>query len=365
MMLKHLSLVNFKNYPEADFQFDELITCFVGPNGSGKTNVLDAIHYLSLCKSCLNPIDSQNILHDHDFFVVQGKFDREEIEKVFCGVKNKQKKQFKNNGKEYKRLADHIGKVPLVMVSPYDTNLISEGSEDRRKFMDSVICQVNPEYLNQLIAYNKVLAQRNAMLKSVKPHQSLDRDMVAVFNQQLSGHGTVIHKWRMSFVKEFIPVFLSFYQQLSGGMEEVGVTYESKLNEHALDYLLDESLDRDRILQRTNVGIHKDDLKFTIGGNPVKKFGSQGQQKTFLIALKLAEYEFLKEAKGFKPLLLLDDIFDKLDEHRVKRLMTLVSDDTFGQIFVTDTSKNRVEEIFSTIDVKIKCFEVENGVVNS
>ena len=365
MRLQELSLVNFKNYHEAQFVFDETINCFVGPNGSGKTNILDAIHYLSLCKSCLNPIDSQNIKHNEDFFVVQGKFDQEEVEKVFCGVKARQKKQFKNNGKEYKRLADHIGKIPLVMISPYDTNLISEGSEDRRKFMDGVICQVNPNYLHELIAYNKVLQQRNALLKNTRPNQSVDLEVVGIYNDQLHSHGTKIHNWRQEFVEEFIPVFNSFYSKLSDDKEEVEITYESKLADASLVDLLDENLERDRILQRTTVGIHKDDLKFTIWDNPVKKFGSQGQQKTFLISLKLAEYNFLKAAKDFNPLLLLDDIFDKLDDQRVKRLMELVSNQTFGQIFVTDTSKKRVEDIFSTIDVNIKTFEVENGVVQT
>lgn len=364
MWLKNLTLLNFKNYNTADLSFSKTVNAFVGNNGAGKTNLLDAIHYLCLCKSYFNPIDSQQIKTGEDLFLVQGDFDRDDKkEKISCGLKRNQKKSFKRNKKEYDKLADHIGLFPVVMISPYDINLIMDGSEERRRFIDNVVSQTDSRYLDQLITYNKHLLNRNALLKQVAATRTLDVALLQILDEQLINSGNAIFEKRKQFLLDFIPLFDKHYRFLTNDAEQVSLTYQSQLNEQNFEKLLAQSIEKDRILERTTTGIHKDELQFEIAGMPMKKFGSQGQQKSFLIALKLAQYSYLRKFKNFKPLLLLDDIFDKLDTHRIHKLMEMVSHHDFGQIFITDANKARVEAVFNEIAVEIELFEVNEGGV--
>lgn len=362
MWLKNLTLLNFKNYNSADLSFSKTVNAFVGNNGAGKTNLLDAIHYLCLCKSYFNPIDSQQIKAGEELFLVQGDFERDnKNEKISCGLKRHQKKSFKRNKKEYDKLAQHIGLFPVVMISPYDINLIIDGSEERRRFIDNVISQTDSRYLDELIVYNKHLTNRNALLKQVATTRTLDVALLQILDEQLSVSGNIIFEKRKQFLLDFIPLFDQHYRFLTNEAEQVALTYQSQLNEQNFETLLAQSIEKDRILERTTTGIHKDELLFEIAGMSMKKFGSQGQQKSFLIALKLAQYSYLQKFKGFKPLLLLDDIFDKLDYHRIHKLMEMVSHQDFGQIFITDTHKERVAAVFDEIKVPIKLFEVKEG----
>jgi DNA replication and repair protein RecF len=366
MYLQQLSVINFKNYAQAELSLSDGVNAFMGNNGAGKTNLLDAIHYLSLCKSYFNPIDSQQIKQGADFFIITGSFNRDEKqEAIACSVKRNQKKQFKRNKKDYQRLADHIGLLPLVMISPYDISIIIEGSEERRKFIDNVISQTDNQYLDELIAYNKVLLNRNALLKTIASTGRYDPGLLEVMDEQLIASGTRIFEKRKAFMEEFTTIFNQHYQFISGDAELVSLNYESQLLQNDLSELLKKSIEKDRVLERTTSGIHRDDLQFSIHGMPMKKFGSQGQQKSFLIALKLAQYSFLTQKKGFKPLLLLDDIFDKLDDLRVTKLMQMVSNNNFGQVFITDTSTSRVENIFKDINVPVKLFTVKEGEINA
>ncbi|MNK06364.1 DNA replication and repair protein RecF [compost metagenome] len=365
MWLKNLTLLNFKNYNAADLSFSKTVNAFVGNNGAGKTNLLDAIHYLCLCKSYFNPIDSQQIKTGEELFLVQGDFDRDDKkEKISCGLKRNQKKSFKRNKKEYDKLADHIGLFPVVMISPYDINLIMDGSEERRRFIDNVISQTDSRYLDELIVYNKHLLNRNALLKQVAATRTLDVALLQILDEQLIHSGNVIFEKRKQFLLDFIPLFDKHYRFLTNDAEQVSLTYQSQLNEQSFEKLLKHSIDKDRLLERTTTGIHKDELQFEIADMPMKKFGSQGQQKSFLIALKLAQYSYLQKFKDFKPLLLLDDIFDKLDNHRIHKLMEMVSHHDFGQIFITDANKSRVEAVFNEIAVEIDLFEVNDGGVS-
>jgi DNA replication and repair protein RecF len=365
MWLKNITLLNFKNYADAAVSFSKTVNAFVGDNGAGKTNLLDAIHYLCLCKGYFNPIDTQQIKSGEDLFLIQGDFDRDEKnEKITCGVKRNQKKQFKRNKKEYDKLAEHIGLFPLVMISPYDSSIIMEGSEERRRFMDNVISQTDARYLDELIVYNKHLLNRNAFLKQVAVNRRYDPTLFEIIDEQLVASGKKIFEKRKQFMQDFIPLFSQHYQFLSGSNEEVDMQYLSQLNDSTFESLLLQSAEKDKILERTTTGIHKDDLIFTLSEMPLKKFGSQGQQKSYLIALKLAQYSYLQKRKGFKPLLLLDDIFDKLDDNRVHKLMEMVSHQDFGQIFITDTGRERVLNIFDRIKVPVTLFQVTNGAIN-
>lgn len=364
MHLKQLSLVNFKNYDQAELSFCKGVNVFVGLNGAGKTNLLDAIYYLSFCKSFFNPIDSQNIKNLEDFFVLQGEFEKnDENMLIHCGIKKGQKKSFKRNKKEYDRLADHIGLLPLVMISPADSELIYNGSELRRKFVDGVIAQYNRPYLDYLMSYQKAVQQRNALLKKFNEQRYFDKDSLEIWNMQLDQFGTHLFNARKEFLKEFIPLFQHYYEFISGGKERVRLEYDTKLNDFSFDQLLEEAEPKDRALGYTSVGVHKDDLKFLIEDQPIKKFASQGQQKSYLVALKLAQFAFIKKVKGETPLILLDDIFDKLDKNRVRALMELVIDHSFGQIFVTDANKQRIEELFDGLDTELSIFQVEEGKV--
>ena len=365
MWLKQLSVLNFKNYLDAALEFAPEVNAFTGDNGAGKTNLLDAIHYLSLCKSYFNPIDSQQIKNGGDWFMVQGEFDSDGVgNTVSCSLKRNQKKQFRKNKKEYTRLADHIGLFPLVMISPNDSVIVTDGSEERRRFMDQVLSQTDARYLDDLISYNRCLTQRNSLLKQAGRSGKLDPGLMEVLNMQLVMWGEAIFEKRRRFMDTFIPEFDRHYRFLTDGVEAVTLEYASLLADHVFTDLLEEHYERDRILERTTVGVHKDDLLFTIhDGLALKKFGSQGQQKSFLIALKLAQYSFLHQQKGFKPLLLLDDIFDKLDDKRVRKLMQMVSDDDFGQIFLTGTNADQIHRIFAEIDRKARVFEIVAGTV--
>jgi len=366
MHLQQLSIINFKNYTEAELLLSDGVNAFLGDNGAGKTNLLDAIHYLALCKSYFNPIDSHQIKQDTEFFIVTGVFNRSgQNEAIACSVKRNQKKQFKRNKKDYTRLADHIGLLPLVMVSPNDAGIIVEGSEERRKFIDNVISQTDNNYLDELIAYNKVLINRNALLKAAADTGRYDQSLLEIFDEQLIASGSKIFEKRKAFMQAFTPVFNRHYSFLTDEAESVELVYESQLLQTGLAILLKKASEKDKVLERTTCGIHKDDLLFYIHGMPVKKFGSQGQQKSFLIALKLAQYTLLCQQKGFKPLLLLDDIFDKLDDKRVGKLMQMVSNHDFGQVFITDTGYDRVKRIFEDMQVPVKLFKIIKGEVHA
>jgi DNA replication and repair protein RecF len=365
MFLQKLLLSNFKNYSEAELEFSDKINCFVGNNGAGKTNILDAIYYLSFCKSYFNTLDSQNINHDHDFFAVHGKYQNQEnsADNISCIQKRNHKKVFRLNSNVYTRLADHIGIVPLVMISPYDRDLINDGSELRRKYINGVISQFDKVYLNDLLSYNKSLLQRNVLLKQMFEARYYDEIALEIWNDKLIEHGNSIFEKRKKFLDEFNPLFEEYYNFLSGSNENVKITYESQLQNKSFNELLKQSADKDRVTRYTTTGIHKDELVFTINNYPVKKFGSQGQQKSFVIAIKLAQFEFTRRLKSFKPILLFDDIFDKLDDARVKQIIQLVSENNFGQVFITDTQKNRIEKIFKIVDIDHRIFNVQNGSV--
>lgn len=346
MYLKNLSLINYKNFESSSFEFDPKINCLVGQNGIGKTNVLDSIYHLAYGKSYFNPITRQNIRHGADFFVVDGEFIKDErSEKIIVSVKKGRKKIIKRNGKTYERFRDHIGLIPVVIISPSDSDLISEGSDTRRKFMDGIISQSDPEYLQDLIHYNKVLAQRNALLKYFVANNTYNADNLLVYNEEMQRTGEPIHQKRKAFVEAFTPIFKQRYAHISQSREEVQLVYKSQLFDKSMDTLFEESLSRDRMVQYTTQGIHKDDLKLRIRNYPVKKFGSQGQQKSYLIALKLAQYDFIKKQLSTKPILLLDDIFDKLDEQRVAQLVEMVTQDDLGQLFISDTHRERTENV--------------------
>ncbi len=363
MLLTHLSLINFKNCTDISIELNSSVNCFLGNNGEGKTNVLDAIYYLSNTKSYFNSIDSQNIKFGEPFFVAQGKFSiNEETTNVYCGVKKGAKKQFKFNKKSYLKLAEHIGKFPVVIITPYDSNLILEGSETRRKFLDRLISQFNKPYLENLIAYNKLLNQRNATLKQMAESQRFNADLLAVIDMQLIEKGNFVHQERKQFLNEFIPIFNHFYKDISNQNEKVTLTYTSTLNDNSFEQLLNDNIAKDRVVTYTTKGIHKDDLEFKIMDDySLKKFASQGQQKSFLIALKLAQFEYIKKKKGFSPILLLDDIFDKLDESRVNYILQMIAHKKLGQTFITDTSLNKVTNILSKLKVNFKSFEIKQG----
>jgi DNA replication and repair protein RecF len=364
MHLQRLTLFNFKNYLQADLDLDASCNAFTGDNGEGKTNLLDAIHYLALCKSYFHPIDSQNILHEQDAGMVQGVFIKNDVEDTFsCALRRNQKKIFKRNSKEYDRLTDHIGSIPVVMIAPTDTCLITDGSEERRRFLDGIISQFDRRYLDDLVNYNRLISQRNALLKQASSSGRMDRETLEVLDEQLVPYGVRIHEVRRRFIGDFVPVFGGFYSFISAGKEPVTVEYSSHLSSGDFRETLARSFDRDRSATYTTVGIHKDDLDFMIDGRPVRRFASQGQQKSFVISLKLAQFDLMRDRAGAKPILLLDDIFDKLDDKRVARLMELVSEDHFGQLFITDTHPRRITDIFHQIGRRIRCFSVSNGSV--
>ena len=363
MYLNQISLQNFKNYSSSEFVFSDKINCFAGNNGVGKTNLLDAIHYLSFCKSFFNPVDRDNIRHGEEFFNVQGTFVRNDDVRVVvqCIQKRNHRKRFLMNKKEYDRLADHIGSFPLVMISPYDRDLINDGSEIRRKYIDTVISQFDKLYLDDLIQYQKALAHRNALLKSFADHRSFSSSELETWDEQLIRRGESVYGKRKEFLEKFVPLFGHYFRFISGEKEEVDIRYQSQLHEGPFRKILAAARGADRAAQYSTAGIHKDDQEFLISGHAVKKFGSQGQQKSFVIAMKLAQFDYTRNIKGFKPILLLDDVFDKLDDLRVKQLISLVSENNFGQVFITDTSEERLRQIFETLPIDHKIFVIPGG----
>lgn len=365
MHLNKLSLVNFKNYAEAEIGFNPYINCFVGPNGVGKTNLLDAIHYLSLCKSYFNAVDSQNIKHKEDFSIIQGDYKIEgEEENIYCGIQKNKRKKFSRNKKDYKKLSEHIGLIPLVMISPSDSSLIIDGGEERRKFINGVIAQYDRVYLNDIMSYNRILSQRNKFLKDISDQKSPDMTMLGVYDDQLIDHGEKIFEKRKEFIEELIPVFQRFYNYISQEQEHVTLEYRSQLLKDDFADLLKKHLQKDRILQYTTSGIHRDDLSMKLAGYPLKKVGSQGQQKTFQLALKLGKFEFIRQVSGKNPILLLDDVFDKFDSQRVKQIVRLVSENDFGQIFITDTDEERMRDILDQLGIENRVFTIDEDKIN-
>ncbi len=364
MLLKKINILNYRNIEDCELFFSPKINLFWGKNGMGKTNLLDAVYYLSFCKSHLNSIDSQLIRHDCDFFIIQGEYDFiDTTHTVSCAVKQRRKKQFLFDKKEYERIADHIGKIPLILVSPADTSLIIEGSDERRRFMDIIISQYNRDYLNNLMVYNSALQSRNTLLKR---SENIDETMLEVLDEQLCATAEPIFRARNEFVTKFIPVFKEFYQRIANNNETVELTYISSLHTNNLKDKLLSSRQRDKYLGYTTVGIHKDDLEMLLNGFALKRTGSQGQNKSYLVAMKLAQFIFLKNISGKTPILLLDDIFDKLDSERVERIIQNISEDSFGQIFITDTNREHIDKIIENNNKNFCLFAIENGkVVNN
>ncbi len=365
MILKRIKILNFKNYEETELHFSDKINCFTGLNGSGKTNLLDAVHFLSFTKSFSQSSDLLSVNHDSDFFMIQGDYQlHDRTEHVYCGFKKGQKKVVKRNDKAYSRYSEHIGLLPAVVVSPDDSVLITGASEERRKYLDSVISQFDKPYLDELIRYNRILAQRNALLKDFAKQNYFNADTLDVFDFQLAKSGKLLFEKRSKFVEDLVPVFQKYYDYISGGNEQVGLSYKSQLSENELENLLKLTTEKDRALQHTSAGIHRDDLVYKLNDFPIRQIASQGQQKTYLIALKFAQFEYLRIQNNLKPLLLLDDIFDKFDEQRVSQIIALTSDETFGQIFITDTNHDRLDRILKSRNIEHKTFKVSKGTVN-
>lgn len=368
MYLHSIQISNFKNYEQADFTFSENVNAIVGDNGSGKTNLLDAIHYLSFCKSYFSAQDQQSVKFDEDFFAIHGEFvgqTDERTRRVSCVYKTGGRKVMKLNQKEYERLSDHIGLFPSIMVAPVDSSLIHGGSELRRKFFDMIISQFDKEYLQSLIAYQKLLAQRNSLLKQMFDRGHYDRSLVQIYDLQMAPLAGDIHEKRMAFLSDIQPIFQKHYDFLADSREEVGIGYQSSLNELPMEELLRRNEQADFRIGFTSAGVHKDDYDFVMNGKNVRKFSSQGQQKTFLLALKLTQFDHIFERKKVKPILLLDDIFDKLDIKRIQKLLYLVGNEHFGQVFLSDTDPKRVEKILTEHDISHKIFTIKNGLVEN
>lgn len=359
MILEKLTILNYKNIGEVTLDFSPKVNCFIGHNGVGKTNVLDAIHYLSFCRSSISNTDSQVIRHGEEFFMLEGRYatDEGEPEIVYCGMKRGTKKHFKRNGKEYRRLSEHIGLIPIVMVAPADNMIIDGQSEERRRLMDMVMSQFDHAYIDHLSRYTKALQQRNSLLRQ---DEEPDASLLDVLEEQMGYEGECVFAAREAFVNELIPVFQRYYEAISGGREEVGISYESHCRRGPLCEVIRRDRFKDRAVGYSLHGVHRDDLLFTLGSHQMKREGSQGQNKTFAVALKLAQFDFLKRtASRTTPLLLLDDIFDKLDSDRVERIVEIVSASGFGQIFVTDTNRDHLDKILARSGGDYKIFEVK------
>ena len=358
MVLDTLTAINYKNIASATLSLSPKINCFIGHNGAGKTNVLDAVYFLSFCHSAYNAIDSQLIRHEQEFFVLEGDYRGDEH--IYCGLKRGQKKHFKRNKKEYKRLSEHIGLIPIVMVAPGDIMLIEGGSEERRKLMDVTIAQTDHHYIEALNRYGKALQQRNTMLRQ---DEEPDADVIAIFEEQMAAEGEIIYQRRDAFVAQLTPLFQHYYARISGGREQVALSYVSHCQRGPLLDIIQRARWRDRAVGYSLHGIHRDDLEILLDGHQMKREGSQGQLKTFVIALKLAQFELLKRASLRTPILLLDDIFDKLDAQRVEQIITLVSGEEFGQIFVTDTNREHLDRMLATAGRDYKIFNVSDGEI--
>lgn len=364
MILKQLSIINYKNLEQVELNLSPNINCFVGNNGMGKTNLLDAIYYLSFCKSYTNPIDSQIINHNSDICMLQGEYqlDTNKVANIYCGLKRRQKKQFKRDKKEYERLSDHIGQIPLVMISPTDVEIIQGGSEERRKFMDIAISQFDKEYMQALIHYNKALQQRNALLKMKE--QQVDATILQIWEEQMVESGEHIYNKRKQFIEKFTPIFNRFYKKVSASNENVSFEYISQLKEGDLASILVNNRRREMILGHTTAGVHRDELEMLLDGYPIKKVGSQGQNKTYFVALKLAQFDYLHTIGNKTPILLLDDIFDRLDANRVEEIVKLVSSDEFGQIFISDTNRESFDKILERTGSDYHIYSVKDGDIS-
>ena len=363
MQLNKLSIINYKNIEAATLDLSAKLNCFIGHNGEGKTNLLDAVYYLSFCRSAFNPKDSEVMRHDADYFVLEGDYttDGGNKEQVYCGMKRGTKKHFKRNKKEYKRLSMHIGQVPLIFVSPADATLIDGGSEERRRLMDVVISQYDTPYIEDLNRYNKALQQRNKLLKQ---EEEPDSTLMELLEMQMAEYGEAIYKKRAAFVEELTPVFQRIYQTICENREQVSLEYVSHCQRGSLLDVIRRDRAKDRIMGYSLHGIHKDDLVMKLGDYPIRREGSQGQNKTYVLALKLAQFDFLRRTSGNNtPLLLLDDIFDKLDSSRVEQIVRLVSGDDFGQIFITDTNRDHLDKILQGSSFSYKIFSVEGGEI--
>lgn len=362
MHLKKLSLFDFKNYEEAHFVFDNKVNCFLGKNGVGKTNILDAIYYLGFTKSALNGVDAQNIKHGKNQFVLKGEFVNNDLDtEVSCSYSIGSKKTIRIDGNDARKLSDHIGNYPIVLVAPNDIELVWGGSELRRKFFDSLIAQLDKNYLEQLIVYTNQLKQRNSLLR-LSAERGMDYDLLDTYDEKIISSGNYIHKKRTGFLSTFLPLFKLHYGFLSGDFaEEIDIHYKSDCTDQDFGVMLKNSIRKDMVIQRTSVGIHRDDFVFTLNGHELKRIGSQGQQKSFLIGLKLAEFQSIETVKKVKPLLLLDDIFDKLDDERIHKLVTLVVDGAFGQLFITDARPDRSQGLLKQAKVEAELFLIENG----
>ncbi|NHE58430.1 DNA replication/repair protein RecF [Cyclobacterium plantarum] len=364
MHLKNLELIQFKNYQRVQLDFNTEVNCFFGENGAGKTNLLDAIHYLCLTRSALLPLDSYHIMHGKDFFTIKGDFDLDEkILSLNCVFESHKKKRMEVNGKAYHRLSEHIGLLPLVLIAPDDTLMINGGSEERRKFFDGMISQTDNQYLQLLIRYQHYLKQRNALLKRFAEAKRADKQQLLPYDRQLIPLAQAIFKKRTDFLAEFTPYFTDHYRAISGEKEEVSIAHQSQVQKEDFPQAFESSLEKDLMLKRTHYGIHKDDYLFRLNQHPIKKFGSQGQKKSFLISLKLAQFFVFKAIKGTKPLLLLDDIFDKLDDQRIFHLMDRVAKKEFGQLFITDARPERSKEILKTISADARFFEIKDNQI--
>ena len=359
VILSELKMVQFKNHDQAEFEFSPKLNALVGSNGSGKTTVLDAIHVLCMTRSYFYHVDSHNIQFDAPFFVLEGTFQSKEGDThVYCGLKRGERKVFKADDSEYQKFSEHLGRFPVVMISPSDRNLLTDGAEARRKFVDQVIAQSNKDYLNALIKYTKALAQRNALLKYFAANRTFDPEMLRLYDDQMAESAPIIHDARRRFVEEFVPLLQQNYEWISNGSEPVDLHYRSALNELDMRSALEAALDKDRVMQHTTVGPHRDDFKFLLHGYPLVRVGSQGQQKSYLVALKLATFDALTKTIGGKPILLLDDVFDKLDASRVEGLIRLVNEHHFGQIFISDTHRERTEHLVKAVNEEAKVFEL-------
>lgn len=360
--LARLSLLHFRNHREAEVELGPEVNCFVGPNGVGKTNLLDAVHYLSLAKSYFDAVDTHNILHGEELFMVQGSMHTADgDDAILCSVRTGQRKILSRNKKEYDRLADHVGRYPAVMITPYDGQLILEGSEVRRRFLDGLIAQFDRSYLDSLIRYNRSMAQRNTMLKRFAEQGGGSLEALEPWDEQLIAHGSAVFEVRRTFMQELVPLLEQHYQGISAGPERVALEYRSALEATPLRELLKQAWDRDRLSGHTTQGIHKDDLVFTINGQPLKRYGSQGQQKTYLIALKLAQFDLTQQRSGIRPILLLDDIFDKIDPQRMRHLLKLLSDQRFGQVLITDTDASRLHTALDGLDLDVRFFHLDHN----
>ena len=358
MILEKLSLINYKNITETTLELSPKINCFIGRNGAGKTNVLDAVYYLSFCHSASNPVDSQVIRHQQEFMMLEGMYGDDLT--ITCGMKRGQKKHFKRNKKEYRRLSEHIGLIPIVMVSPADVYLIAGGSEERRRLMDVVIAQMSPTYMEALTRYNKALTQRNTLLKQ---DEEPDVEILSIFEEQMATAGEEIFRHRTQLAETLTPLFQQYYERISGGREQVALQYTSHCQRGPLLEVIQRDRWKDRAVGYSLHGVHRDDLEITLDGHPMKREGSQGQLKTFVTSLKLAQFELLRQAMGNTPILLLDDIFDKLDALRVEQIVELVSGDTFGQIFITDTNREHLDRILKATGHNYCIFEVNEGEI--